>query len=138
MRNRSKPQGAFAVIGWTALSIVAPRAAHLRAGWRKTGLALLSTHTALLLDLLWTALTADLGELAGRLVTSSWLTGVTVISLTLGVAECPCLRTPEPRSAHRRKPGQRAGPAGPAVRRPPGPEALAPRPRPSVDAQARA
>ncbi|MGW4422941.1 LCP family glycopolymer transferase [Streptosporangium sp. NPDC004631] len=86
MRNRSKPQGAFAVIGWTALSVVAPGAAHLRAGWRKTGLALLSTHTALLLGLLWTALTADLGELAGRLVTSSWLTGVTVISLTLGVA----------------------------------------------------
>ncbi|MEV0751546.1 LCP family protein [Streptosporangium sp. NPDC050280] len=86
MRDRSKPPGVGAVIGWTALAAVAPGAAHLRAGWRRTGLAILCAYTALLLALLWVALTSDLADLAGRLVTSSWLTVVTVASLALGVA----------------------------------------------------
>ncbi|MBG0831004.1 LCP family protein [Planomonospora sp. ID67723] len=85
MRNTSKPPGVGAVIGWTALSAVAPGAAHLRAGWRRTGLALLSVHTVILLVLLWVGLTSDLAELAGRLV-ASWLTAVTIGSLTLGAA----------------------------------------------------
>ncbi|GGL12563.1 LCP family protein [Planomonospora parontospora] len=86
MRDRSKPPGIGAVIGWTALSVIAPGAAHLRAGWRRTGLVLLSLYAALLLALLWVGLTSDLGSLAGQLLASSWLTGVTVASLALGVA----------------------------------------------------
>ncbi|MFF5207444.1 LCP family protein [Streptosporangium sp. NPDC000396] len=86
MRDKPRPPGAGAIIGWTALSVVAPGAAHLRAGWRKTGLTLLSVYAALLLGLLWIALTTDLGGLAGRLVTSSWLSGLIVVSLAFGVA----------------------------------------------------
>ncbi|MGV9772643.1 LCP family protein [Streptosporangium sp. NPDC003464] len=86
MRDRSRPSGVGAVIGWTALSAIAPGAAHLRAGWRRTGLVLLSVYAALLLALLWVALTADLGDLAGKLVASSWLTAVTVASIALGAA----------------------------------------------------
>ena len=86
MRDRTKPPGVGAVIGWTALAAIAPGAAHLRAGWRRTGLTLLSVYTALLLGLLWVALTSDLGELAGQLIASSWLTVVTVVSIALGLA----------------------------------------------------
>ncbi|WP_326823956.1 LCP family protein [Streptosporangium sp. NBC_01756] len=86
MPDRSGPVRAGAVIGWTALSVVAPGAAHLRAGRRRTGLTLLSVHAATLLALLCGALTADLGDLAGRLVASSWLTVVTAVSVALGLA----------------------------------------------------
>jgi polyisoprenyl-teichoic acid--peptidoglycan teichoic acid transferase len=90
LRDRSKPPGVGAVIGWTALAAIAPGAAHLRAGWRRTGLAILCVYTALLLALLWVGLTSnlnDLAGLAGRLAASSGLTGVTVVaSLVLGAA----------------------------------------------------
>ncbi len=90
VRERSKPRGLGAVIGWTALSAVAPGAAHLRAGWRRTGLVLLSVYVLLLLGVLWFLLTSDLADfagLAGRLAASSWLTDVTVVSsLALGAA----------------------------------------------------
>ncbi len=87
MRDRSKPPGVGAVIGWTALAAIVPGSAHLRAGWRRTGLAILCAYTALLLALLWVALTSDLGGIAGRLAASSALTNVTVVvSLALGAA----------------------------------------------------
>ncbi|MFC4056973.1 LCP family protein [Planomonospora corallina] len=86
MRDRSTPPGIGAVIGWTALSVIAPGAAHLRAGWRRTGLVLLSVHAVALLALLWVGLTSDLGVLAGQLVASSWLTVLTAGALALGVA----------------------------------------------------
>ncbi|GAA2910606.1 hypothetical protein GCM10010517_77110 [Streptosporangium fragile] len=86
MRDRSKPPGVGAVIGWTALSALAPGAAHLRAGWRKSGLALLSAYAVLLLGLLWVVLTSDLAALAGQLVASSWLTVITGTSVVLGLA----------------------------------------------------
>lgn len=89
VRDRSRPSGVGTVIGWTALSVVAPGAAHLRAGWRRTGLALLSVHAVLLLGLLWIGLTSDLtdfADLAGWLAASSWLTAVTVASVALGIA----------------------------------------------------
>ncbi|WP_329083693.1 LCP family protein [Streptosporangium sp. NBC_01469] len=87
MRDRSKPPGVGAVIGWTALAAIAPGAAHLRAGWRRTGLAILCAYTVLLLALLWVGLTSDLAALAGQLIASSGLTGVTVVaSLALGAA----------------------------------------------------
>jgi len=41
-----------AILGWTALSIFVPGAAHLRAGRRRTGLILVSLHAALLVGLL--------------------------------------------------------------------------------------
>ncbi|GAA3089072.1 LCP family protein [Streptosporangium carneum] len=87
MRERTKPRGLGAVIGWTALSTVVPGAAHLRVGWRKTGLALVSAYALLLLGVLWVLLTVDFGDLLGQLTaSSSWLTGVTVASLALGAA----------------------------------------------------
>ncbi|MEU8378738.1 LCP family protein [Streptosporangium sp. NPDC048865] len=90
MRDRSKPPGVGAVIGWTALAAIVPGAAHLRAGWRRTGLAILCTYTALLLALLWVALTSDVDDLAGlagQLVASSGLSSATVaVSLALGAA----------------------------------------------------
>nr|BFE81119.1 hypothetical protein GCM10020093_037200 [Planobispora longispora] len=84
--DTSQPPSVGAVIGWTALSAVAPGVAHLRGGWRRTGLTLLSIYTAALLALLWIGLTSDLGDLAGRLVASSGLTILTAVSLALGVA----------------------------------------------------
>ncbi|MGC5010323.1 LCP family protein [Streptosporangium sp. DT93] len=87
MRDRPRPPGVGTVIGWTALAAVAPGAAHLRAGRRRTGLALLSGYAVLLLALLWVALTADLGALAGRLAASSSnVTLVIAASALLGIA----------------------------------------------------
>nr|WP_221473927.1 LCP family protein [Planomonospora venezuelensis] len=68
------------------MSAVAPGAAHLRAGWRRTGLALLSVYAVALLALLWVGLTSDLAALIGQLLAPSWLTAVTVGSLALGTA----------------------------------------------------
>ncbi|MEU4832475.1 LCP family protein [Streptosporangium sp. NPDC023615] len=87
MRDRPRPSGVGAVIGWTALAAVAPGAAHLRAGWRRTGLALLSGYAVLLLALLWVVLTSDLGALAGQLAASSSnVTMVIAASAVLGLA----------------------------------------------------
>ncbi|MEV4095009.1 LCP family protein [Streptosporangium saharense] len=80
------PRGLGAVVGWTALSAVAPGAAHLRTGWRRTGIVLLSIYALLLLGALWVLLTTDLGDLAGLLVTSSWLSAITVGAPVLGLA----------------------------------------------------
>ncbi|WP_231618842.1 LCP family protein [Nonomuraea sp. SBT364] len=79
--------GAVKVLGWLALSALAPGAAHLRAGWRRTGLVLLSCYAALLLGLLWTVLTSgSLASLAGTLVDDASLTTAAVGSAVLGVA----------------------------------------------------
>ncbi|GAA3023806.1 LCP family protein [Streptosporangium longisporum] len=87
MRDRPRPSGVGTVIGWTALSAVVPGAAHLRAGWRRTGLTLLSVYAVLLLALLWVALTSDLGALAGQLASSSSrVTTVIAASAVLGLA----------------------------------------------------
>ncbi|MEV0231257.1 LCP family protein [Nonomuraea sp. NPDC050786] len=45
----AKPLTSAAVLGWTALSAIAPGAAHLRAGRRRAGLALLGAYVVLLL-----------------------------------------------------------------------------------------
>ncbi|NUW44065.1 LCP family protein [Nonomuraea rhodomycinica] len=76
---------AWGVLGWLALSALAPGAAHLRAGWRRTGLVLLSLYVALLLALLAVALTTDnlLGNLAGD---DTWLMSITVGAAVLSVA----------------------------------------------------
>ncbi|GAA2361028.1 LCP family protein [Nonomuraea africana] len=85
MTDRTRPAGSGAVLGWMLLSAVAPGAAHLRAGWRRTGLALLTGYALLLLGVLWLVLTAD-GDLFGALLTSgARMTAVTVGAALLGL-----------------------------------------------------
>ncbi|MEU4228569.1 LCP family protein [Nonomuraea sp. NPDC026600] len=84
MRQAIKPVRAWAVLGWLALAVVAPGAAHLRAGWRKTGLTLLGCYAAGLLALLAVRLSTD--NLLGDLQQNSWLTGVAAGAAALGVA----------------------------------------------------
>ncbi|MGW0479528.1 LCP family protein [Nonomuraea sp. NPDC003214] len=79
--------GAVKVLGWLALAALAPGAAHLRAGWRRTGLVLLSCYAALLLALLWVVLTSGgLAGLAGTLVDDASITVAAAGSAVLGVA----------------------------------------------------
>ncbi|MEU7897746.1 LCP family protein [Nonomuraea sp. NPDC049152] len=85
MAHRTRPASAGAVLGWTLLSAIAPGAAHLRAGWRKTGLALLGCYAVLLLGLLWLFLAAD-GDLAGKFTSNSVMTTVTVAAAVLGLS----------------------------------------------------
>ncbi|MER7501557.1 LCP family protein [Nonomuraea pusilla] len=75
---------AGALLGWLVLGALAPGAAHLRAGWRRTGLALLGTYAAVLLGLLAVVLTTD--NLLGALTQDSWLTSIIVLAAVLGVA----------------------------------------------------
>ncbi|MEV0383769.1 LCP family protein [Nonomuraea sp. NPDC050643] len=77
---------AGAVLGWLVLAALAPGAAHLRAGWRKTGLVLISCYAAGLLALLAVWLMNDLGNLAGSLTESSWLTSIMIGSGVLAAA----------------------------------------------------
>ncbi|MCK2217287.1 LCP family protein [Actinomadura sp. ATCC 31491] len=77
---------AAAVLGWLALAAVAPGAAHLRAGWRKTGLVLLSCYAALLLAALWVWLTVGFDDLAGSLVDDTVMTALIAGAVALGVA----------------------------------------------------
>ncbi|GGO82386.1 hypothetical protein GCM10012289_73500 [Nonomuraea cavernae] len=71
-------------LGWLALAVLAPGAAHLRAGRRRTGLVLLSCHAAGLLALLAVALTTD--NLLGMLTEDSWLIAIAAGSAVLGLA----------------------------------------------------
>ncbi|MFI7124674.1 LCP family protein [Nonomuraea sp. NPDC050153] len=59
----AKPLTTGSVLGWTALSAIAPGAAHLRAGRRRTGLILLSVYAVLLLSALAYGLTRNLQNL---------------------------------------------------------------------------
>ncbi|MEV1172229.1 LCP family protein [Nonomuraea sp. NPDC049784] len=60
----AKPLTPASVLGWTALSAIAPGAAHLRAGRRRTGLAFLSVYVLLLLAALAFGLTRNLQDVA--------------------------------------------------------------------------
>ncbi|MGI5291626.1 LCP family protein [Nonomuraea polychroma] len=53
----AKPLTTASLLGWTALSAIVPGAAHLRAGHRRTGLALISVYAVVLLGALAFALT---------------------------------------------------------------------------------
>jgi polyisoprenyl-teichoic acid--peptidoglycan teichoic acid transferase len=83
----AKPLNLSAVIGWTLLSIVAPGAAHLRAGRRRIGLILLSAYAVLLLVLLALGLMA-LNDPArftsvvedGMLVTLTFVSGAAALT----------------------------------------------------------
>ncbi|MEO3869264.1 LCP family protein [Nonomuraea sp. B12E4] len=71
-------------MGWLVLAAVAPGAAHLRAGWRRTGLILICCYAAGLLALLAAILTTD--NLVGSLTEDSLLTVIVVAAAVLGVA----------------------------------------------------
>jgi LCP family protein required for cell wall assembly len=71
------------VIGWTALSVILPGAAHVRAGWRRTGFALMGLYIAIVLGLVVLSRIADTALLARAL---DWLGTITVVSLVAAVA----------------------------------------------------
>ncbi|MFG1699380.1 LCP family protein [Nonomuraea sp. NPDC049309] len=68
------------------LAALAPGAAHLRAGRRKTGLVLISLYAVALLGLLAFVLSNDLGTLLGSATQDSWITAVMIGSGVLGAA----------------------------------------------------
>src|SRR5437868_3513435 len=76
--RRSNPRS---VIGWTLLSVIAPGAAHLRAGRRRTGLIMLGAWIALLIALVVTVLIQGKGltrlildpDLASVMTAASWI-----------------------------------------------------------------
>ncbi|MBO3747902.1 LCP family protein [Streptosporangiaceae bacterium NEAU-GS5] len=68
-RNRSATE----IVAWTALSAVAPGAAHLRAGWRRTGFALLGCYCLILAGAAGVVVQAD-AELAGEAL--NWLNAI--------------------------------------------------------------
>jgi LCP family protein required for cell wall assembly len=79
--------GAVRLLGWLVLSALAPGAAHLRAGWRRTGLVLLSCYAVGLLGVLAVVLsTDDITSLLGSLVDDTWLSAITFGSALLGAA----------------------------------------------------
>ncbi|WP_262379396.1 LCP family protein [Nonomuraea sp. PA05] len=86
MRQAKEPLSAGAVLGWLVLAALAPGAAHLRAGWRRTGLTLISVYAALLLAVLAVALTNDIGSLAGSATQNSSLIAIMVGAIVLGLA----------------------------------------------------
>ncbi|NRQ38859.1 LCP family protein [Nonomuraea sp. NN258] len=73
------------VLGWLVLSALAPGAAHLRAGWRRTGLVLLSCYAVGLLAMLAVVLGHTLDELIGMATRDSALVGVTIGAIVLGL-----------------------------------------------------
>ncbi len=83
MSESRTPPRAAAVIGWTALSAVLPGMAHLRAGWRRTGLALLGVHLLLSAGAVAVSLTADAGLLGQAL---EWLDTITIVAVFAGLA----------------------------------------------------
>ncbi|WP_433442765.1 LCP family protein [Nonomuraea sp. CA-141351] len=74
----ARPLTPASVLGWTALSAVAPGAAHLRAGRRRTGLALLSVYVLLLLAVLAFGLTRNLQDVAALAGDGAMVTVVVV------------------------------------------------------------
>nr|WP_240972558.1 LCP family protein [Nonomuraea sp. FMUSA5-5] len=68
------------------MAALAPGSAHLRAGWRRTGLVLLSCYAVLLLALLAFVLTNDLGNLIGSATQDSTLAALMFGAIALGLA----------------------------------------------------
>jgi LCP family protein required for cell wall assembly len=83
VRERKAPPGVAAVIGWTALSAILPGAAHLRAGWRRTGFTLLGLYAVIVLGVVVVVMAADVGLLARAL---DWLGTITIVALVAGAA----------------------------------------------------
>ncbi|WP_230984996.1 LCP family protein [Microbispora oryzae] len=68
---------AAALLGWVALSVVLPGAAHLRAGWRRTGITLLCCHLTVLVCVAGVLAGADAG-LAARAL--NWLAQMSLVA----------------------------------------------------------
>jgi LCP family protein required for cell wall assembly len=79
-----KPRGTAVVIGWTALSALLPGSAHLRAGHRRTGFALLGAYVLALTGLGVIAFTAD-ADLAGRLLDPAWLRAIVALAVIAAI-----------------------------------------------------
>ncbi|MET7337972.1 LCP family protein [Nonomuraea sp. NPDC005650] len=79
----AKPLTTGSVLGWTALSAIAPGAAHLRAGRRRTGLILLSVYAVLILAALAYGLTRNTEDLT---VFASGEVQVTVVVVASALA----------------------------------------------------
>ncbi|MFB4263826.1 LCP family protein [Nonomuraea sp. GTA35] len=77
----ARPLTPASVLGWTALSAIVPGAAHLRAGHRRTGLALISVYAVLLLIVLAMGL-----SVAGDLANASWLANSSNMMLVVVIA----------------------------------------------------
>ncbi|MCW2876873.1 MAG: Transcriptional regulator-like protein [Sphaerisporangium sp.] len=84
MPETRKPRGAAAVIGWTALSAFLPGSAHLRAGHRRTGLALLAGYVLAVAALGVAAFRAD-ADLAGRLLDPAWLRALIALAVIAAI-----------------------------------------------------
>jgi LCP family protein required for cell wall assembly len=82
-RGRGSARRAAAIIGWTVLSAVLPGAAHLRAGWRRTGFALLGLYAVLVAGVVAVALTAD-ADLLGHAL--EWLGTISIAAIVFAVA----------------------------------------------------
>ncbi|MEW9529828.1 LCP family protein [Microbispora sp. NPDC049125] len=74
---------AAALIGWVALSVVLPGAAHLRGGWWRTGALLLGSYLTTVVCLIAIFTGADAG-LAGRAL--NWLTQMSLAAAVCGAA----------------------------------------------------
>ncbi|RJL31610.1 LCP family protein [Bailinhaonella thermotolerans] len=81
-RRRPTPWG---IVGWTALSIIAPGAAHLRAGRKRLGAAILGTYLVVLLGVAAFALSQDLGSLGGFAIRDSTIMVVIVAAIVLAL-----------------------------------------------------
>ncbi|MCK2215994.1 LCP family protein [Actinomadura sp. ATCC 31491] len=81
----ARPLTPGAVLGWTALSAVAPGAAHLRAGRRRTGLVMLGAYAALLLAALAFGLTRSVTDLTS-FVDGGMMMLVIVVASALALA----------------------------------------------------
>lgn len=84
--RRTERVSTGAVLGWTLLSVIVPGAAHLRAGWRKTGLALLGVYAVLLLGILALYLTVGGDQIGAFSSSDSWFNATIVILILLGLA----------------------------------------------------
>ncbi|SDJ75833.1 LCP family protein [Nonomuraea jiangxiensis] len=84
----AKPLTTGSVLGWTALSAVLPGAAHLRAGHRRTGLALIGAYAVLLLAVLAYVLinSDDLLASATSFVSDGMMVAVVVAASVLALA----------------------------------------------------
>ncbi|MFI6322513.1 LCP family protein [Nonomuraea sp. NPDC050556] len=86
MARRTERVGTGAVLGWTLLSVMVPGAAHLRAGWRKTGLALLGAYAAMLLGILALYLVYGVALVGTITASATWVNVVIAVTILLGLA----------------------------------------------------
>ncbi|MEU0566794.1 LCP family protein [Nonomuraea sp. NPDC005983] len=77
----AKPLTLGSVVGWTALSVIVPGAAHLRAGHRRTGLALVGVYAVLLLAALAYGLTRTENNLTAFAGEGAQVTVIVVASI---------------------------------------------------------